>query len=380
MDSQLVNNSNRAVISTIKQISSPSPKYPSSSFSPRRTPSYLSSLDQAIDMRKSTTFTAGPDDIIGAQTETSGLAALGALCGIVLTSLRPVRKWFWDFFWVVHVLGFVVFFITINYHTIYATLGIKDATLTASDINMTSIRVQDCDTNWIAGQHVRLRVFFSGRVTFPSESGRGIILGARVAGDWTRALNDYADVEGKAVLAQNAMWVAEKKKKAISNDDQSSLSDQPAVLAEVPVQVMLDGPYGGCSLDLGHYETVLLIAGGSGATFTIGVLDDIVGHCARLGQPNNERTRRIEFIWCLRSYPGINWFTSLILSIANVVADCPDLDLQISVYVTCLCNPEAVPSILNSDVLVLAQRLGYVEDSVGSDDAAGEEGRMLFCG
>ncbi|KAJ3976104.1 hypothetical protein EV361DRAFT_369593 [Lentinula raphanica] len=114
----------------------------------------------------------------------------------------------------------------------------------------------------------------------------------------SRALNDYADVEGKVVSAQNALWVAEKKKKAISNNDQSSLSDQPALPPEAPVQV-IDGPYGGCSLDLGQYETVLLIAGGNGAMFTIGVLDDIVGRCARLGRWNNERTRRIEFVWCL---------------------------------------------------------------------------------
>ncbi|KAJ3874658.1 iron reductase [Lentinula edodes] len=333
--------------------------------------------------------------IIGAQKETSGVAALGVLGGIVLTSFRPVRKLFWNFFWVVHVLGFVAFFITICYHTIYAVpwifpplafyaadmfmrmlrVRIKDANLAAVDSKMTLIRIQDCDTNWIAGQHVRLRVFFSGRVfeshpltiiNAPSnvtclagpsstESGRGIILGARVTGDWTRALNNYADTEGKAIQAQNAIWVAEKKK-AASNDEHSSLSDQSIPPPEVPVQVMLDGPYGGCSLDLGQYETVLLIAGGSGATFTIGVLDDIVGRCARLGRPNNERTRRIEFVWCLRSYGGINWFTSVIMPIADLVAECPDLDLHVSIYVTCLCNPEAVPPIPNSDVLMLAQR------------------------
>ncbi|KAJ3860273.1 iron reductase [Lentinula novae-zelandiae] len=332
--------------------------------------------------------------IIGAQKETSGVAALGVLGGIVLTSFRPVRKLFWNFFWVVHVLGFVAFFVTICYHTIYAVpwifpplafyaadmfmrmirVRIKDANLAAVDSNMTLIRIQDCDTNWIAGQHVHLRVFFSGRVfeshpltimNAPSnvtclagpsstESGRGIILGARVTGDWTRALNNYADSEGKTIQAQNAKWVAEKKKAA--NDEHSSLSDQSIPLPEVPVQVMLDGPYGGCSLDLGQYETVLLIAGGSGATFTIGVLDDIVGRCARLGRPNNERTRRIEFVWCLRSYGGINWFTSVIMPIADLVAECPDLDLHVSIYVTCLCNPEAVPPIPNSDVLMLAQR------------------------
>lgn len=39
--------------------------------------------------------------IIGAQKETSGVAALGVLCGLVLTSFKPVRRLFWDFFWVV---------------------------------------------------------------------------------------------------------------------------------------------------------------------------------------------------------------------------------------------------------------------------------------
>ncbi|KIK58003.1 hypothetical protein GYMLUDRAFT_75092 [Collybiopsis luxurians FD-317 M1] len=335
--------------------------------------------------------------IIGAQKETSGVAALGVLCGLVLTSIRPVRKRLWSFFWVLHVLGFVAFFITICYHTQYAPpwifpplafyaadmlmrmlrVRIKDATLNAVDSNMTLIRVQDCDSNWIAGQHVRVRVFFSGRVfeshpltimnapfnttclASPSstENGRGIILGARVTGDWTRALNKYAEAEGKVIQAKDALWTAEKKKSP-SNDDQS-ISDLRATLPEVPIQVMLDGPYGGCSVDLGQYETALLIAGGSGATFTIGILDDIVGRCLRRGRLNGEKTRRIEFVWCLRSYGTIQWFASVLMPIANLVAERGKdmgLDLHVSVYVTCLCNPEEVPVIPNSDVLMLAQR------------------------
>ncbi|KAF5352252.1 hypothetical protein D9757_012517 [Collybiopsis confluens] len=340
--------------------------------------------------------------IIGSQKETSGVAALGVLCGIVLTSIKPVRKQLWGFFWVVHVLGFVAFFITICYHTIYAIpwifpplafyaadmfmrmlrVRIKDAGLTAVDSNMTLVRVQDCDSNWIAGQHVRLRVFFSGRVfeshpltimnapsditclvsSSSNESSRGIILGARVAGDWTRALNKYAEAEGKILQANDALWVAEKKdnNQSTSEDDNSSSISAPrATRPEVPIQVMMDGPYGGCSVDLGQYETALLIAGGSGATFTIGVLDDIVGRCIRLGRPNGEKTRRIEFVWCLRSYGTMQWFASVLIPIANLVAERGKdvgLDLHVSVYVTCLCNPEAVPVIPNSDVLMLAQR------------------------
>jgi hypothetical protein len=71
---------------------------------------------------------------------------------------------------------------------------------------------------------------------------------------------------------------------------------------EVPIQVMLDGPYGGCNVDLGDYETVLLFAGGSGITFTLGLLDDIVGRCVRNRRKTGERTKRIEFAWCIKSF------------------------------------------------------------------------------
>ena len=68
------------------------------------------------------------------------------------------------------------------------------------------------------------------------------------------------------------------------------------------VQVMLDGPYGGSSVDLGQYESALLVAGGSGITFTLGLLDDIVGRCTKLGRSQGERTRKIEFAWCIKSF------------------------------------------------------------------------------
>jgi len=107
----------------------------------------------------------------------------------------------------------------------------------------------------------------------------GITLSVRVTGDWSRALNQFA--------RNNGYLVSEK------TDDQQSTT---------PVHVMVDGPYGGCTLDLGQYETVLLIAGGAGVTFTLGMLDDIVGRCVRLGRQSNEKTRRIEFVWCMKSF------------------------------------------------------------------------------
>lgn len=107
--------------------------------------------------------------------------------------------------------------------------------------------------------------------------GPGIILGARAQGDWTRALNTFT-----------------RKEQELQTTEKTSRSG-------VPIQVLIDGPYGGCSVDLGLYETVLLFAGGSGATFTIGILDDIVGRCVR-GRACCETTKRIEFGWCIRSF------------------------------------------------------------------------------
>lgn len=113
----------------------------------------------------------------------------------------------------------------------------------------------------------------------------GISFGVRVLGDWTRSLNQYASRVSAETMTER---------------DQAAEDTQ--VFSEVPVQVMIDGPYGGCSMDLGDHETVLLLAGGSGITFTLGLLDDLVGRCIKKGRSNGERTRKIEFAWCVRSF------------------------------------------------------------------------------
>jgi ferric-chelate reductase len=46
----------------------------------------------------------------------------------------------------------------------------------------------------------------------------------------------------------------------------------------------------------------------------------------------------------------IDWVAPMLMDIATVVAGCPSLDLHVSIFVTCLCDPEAVPPIPNSVV------------------------------
>jgi ferric-chelate reductase len=111
-------------------------------------------------------------------------------------------------------------------------------------------------------------------------TSRSIVLGARVAGDWTQALKRYASIEQRRLAATE--------------------NNEKAAPVQMPVHVMIDGPYGGCGLYFGEYETVLLIAGGAGVTFTVGLLDDLVGRVVRHQRGRGERTRRVEFVWAIQ--------------------------------------------------------------------------------
>lgn len=236
--------------------------------------------------------------------------------------------------------------------------------------HLRQIRIPYCDDGWLAGQHVRLRVFFQGRIfeshpfTILSASPNiscisrpGITLGARTNGDWTRALNTYAVQQRKRLL--DHLKASENEKIEENN-------------IEVPVQVMIDGPYGGSSLDLGQYETVLLFAGGSGVTFSIGLLDDIVGRCVRSKRKNGERTRRIQLAWSVRSFGSIKWFAPMLIDIANTASNSSTLDVYISVYVTCLCNPEAIPDIPNCNVTLLRPSVYHLLHDLTTPPSSGK--------
>lgn len=49
---------------------------------------------------------------------------------------------------------------------------------------------------------------------------------------------------------------------------------------------------------------------------------------------------------------SIEWFSSLLSDVVSAVED-TSLDIHVSIFVTCLCHPEDVPSIPNSDVTIL---------------------------
>lgn len=73
----------------------------------------------------------------------------------------------------------------------------------------------------------------------------------------------------------------------------------------------------------------------------------------------------------------------MLTEIANTVEG-TSLDLHVSIYVTCLCNPQAVPPIPNSEVSIyrpsvskLLRELVTPPDQVSSDDASDKQSKSL---
>ncbi|KAJ6504454.1 hypothetical protein DFH09DRAFT_1335256 [Mycena vulgaris] len=112
-------------------------------------------------------------------------------------------------------------------------------------------------------------------------------LGNRAADDW--------DYDGKAYSTEKAA-VAD----ATGSKRADRAGDKQLTLPGREAHLILDGPYGG--------SRVLLFAGGSGATFTLGVLDELVGRVTLpLGAGCEEvKTTWVVWCWCVRSFGAIS--------------------------------------------------------------------------
>jgi hypothetical protein len=140
---------------------------------------------------------------------------------------------------------------------------------------------------------------------FPSQAPMVLpsaCLAARACGDWSRALHafaltpDFGDVadeeEERDLEADAGANDIAHEKHEVSVPAQKNAGEDP--LPGRSAYLILEGPYGRPTPRAGDFERVLLFAGGSGATFTLGVLDEVVGRCVRLGQMEGEKTRQ----WC----------------------------------------------------------------------------------
>lgn len=219
----------------------------------------------------------------------------------------------------------------------------KDATIVPVDGSTTLIHIPDCDKGWLPTQHVNIRVlrgagvFESHPFTITnaprnelSSSPRGIVLYAKVAGDWTRRLHEMASDRGLEYGDDYEKRIAFL---AAEEDGSASLLDHPGR----HVYVTIDGPYGGLKMDLGRYESVLTVAGGSGVTFLLGSIESAL--CATEA---GRGPRAIRAAWVVRELPLVEALAPT-LGHLHESAERLCVELQLSIYLSSPPNPLPQP-------------------------------------
>ena len=297
-----------------------------------------------------------------------GFAAWCILLWIILSSFAPIRRWNYEFFVLQHIvslagftaavylhvpaevkvwvwipIGLVVFdrvvrvlsVLYINLSMFHPTRHRKGfwackATFEPLGFDITRIIIKTPPINWTAGQHVLLSChsiapFQSHPFTVASlpQDGKMELLVKTKTGSTKRFFRHAQKYQGLPLTNTNLQGSHE-------------------------AAVIIDGPYGNIP-PLRQFDSIFLIAGSSGSTFTVPLMRDIVAswkvkaprenlqNISRL--PGGAVTRFIRFVWVVKSRDQFDWFAAQLTEVAQDLEqlrrDGHDVNIDMSIYVTC---------------------------------------------
>ncbi|KAJ7100632.1 hypothetical protein B0H15DRAFT_456421 [Mycena belliarum] len=234
-----------------------------------------------------------------------GLCILLCFDGLILFSSAFVRQRAYNLFFISHIICFQGVLICSCYHYpqllpyIYISIALygfdklmrltKTRISTATirpipELGLTRVELPYLNKGWRAGQHVRIQVLSSGMglagwaevhpFTIASESSgqEGIVLMCKKTGTWTQNLFATA--------------TANQSERGIGRD----------------VKLIVEGPYGGPGFVMfNSFSAAIFIAGGSGITFALGAIQELVRQDLR----GESRVRVIELIWIIQDPAGL---------------------------------------------------------------------------
>ncbi|KAL5317379.1 hypothetical protein ACEPPN_014474 [Leptodophora sp. 'Broadleaf-Isolate-01'] len=290
-----------------------------------------------------------------------GIAAGGVLLWIIVSSVAPIRGLSYEIFVVQHILSWLGLVAATYLHVppenqkwlwiplafwafdrlaragylIYTNLAVFHqnssgflsckATFEPLDDSHTRVTINNPPVKWEAGQHL----FLACHVVAPLSSHPFTI--------------SSIPSDGKIEFVVRAKKGATKRffkyaEKSYPGGQTSTRNPGRSVL--------IDGPYSRIR-PLRQFDSVVFIAGSTGATFTVPLMRDLVQQWKGLGQsrkshfdpPPGAVTRYIRFIWVVKQSSSINWFASeldrAIRDVDNLRHDGYSVSLDMSVYVTC---------------------------------------------
>lgn len=308
-------------------------------------------------------------DYIGVKVKTDpltqrGIAAGSILAWLVVSSLAPIRALSYEFFVVQHIISYIGFLVAVWFHVpaenqqwvwiplgfwlfdrvvralylVYNNLSFLHknstgvlacrATFEPLDESHTRITIANPPVSWKAGQHM----FLTCHPLAPLTSHPFTIASLPEDGKLEFI------VRAKRGATRRFFRYAEKVSPTLPGSQNQHAGRS----------VIIDGPYAKIR-PLRQFDSVVLVAGSTGAAFTVPLMRDIV----REWRPSNSQpprrfslepapgavTRHIKFIWCLKRQVSATWFATQLNTVVSDVESLRneghDVAVDISIYVTC---------------------------------------------
>lgn len=296
-----------------------------------------------------------------------GLAAWCTLVWIVLSSMTPIRGWYYEVFVIQHIISFALFLAFVYIHTpaemhIYVWIPIA---LFAFDRVVRFLRLLYANISFFhpslkkqgqAGGFLTCQADFT---PFPHDTTRIVIRDPPIS--WTPGQHVFLSCPSVAPLQNHPFTIS-----SIPQDKRMEFfikarkggtlrffrhAEKPRIGSPESTSktVTIEGPYG-CIRPLRQFDSVIFLAGSTGATYTVPLLRDLLQGWTENASgllepgsglfaiPKGAVTRHVRFIWVVKSKSQLSWFTE---SLSSVYADfrmlqerLKDIKLEMTIYIT----------------------------------------------
>lgn len=316
-----------------------------------------------------------PDEI-GTTWLNLGYVSVFAFSALVLVSLRPVRAVAYEFFFYMHFILAFLILLGAYYHTVnfnfqqyvwpsflvwgldrfirlirVVVFKLSPHLSSASDPSVTA------RADLLAPDLVRLRVPRPPGFSWSPGQLSYIIMPGVSRLPFEAHPFSIASVHDGAMDGGNGEKGGEHWKEVVFLiNAQSGFTKRLAHAAqsgEAKVNVLLDGPYG-CSPDLDGSDTVVLVAGGTGISYTLPLL---------LSVAKKGRARRVLFIWSIRDSSHLRWVSPAIIKALSLAP--ASMSISVSIHITRL-GIESPPNPLDIGSSPMARSEESLDTRVGS--------------
>lgn len=273
-----------------------------------------------------------------------GLSSFFILMWIVFSSFAPIRHLSYEIFVVQHVISFIAFLVCVMIHVpryakayVWIPIGIYafDRTIRSLRLVYRNLSIFHKRSHGILSCRAHLTALpgHVTRVTIPNPPLRTWSPGEHVflsfptispfqSHPFTIASSPLSPSRELTFIVRAHSGCTRR----IYNRAKSFLPTTSDPLKEKSFMVLMDGPYGRIQ-DVRQYDTLILIAGSTGATYTVPILLHTL-------QSQVGCVRHIEFLWVVKAGCNIEWFASELVNAVQLSKD-RGISLNITCYVTC---------------------------------------------